>query len=192
MTREVAGLLALMLLIDARRPARTTADGAIVTLADQDRARWDATRIAEGLALLDGAIASGRVGEYQVQAAIAAIHDRAPRADDTDWPQILALYGLLEQMTGNPVITLNRAVATAMVDGPVAGLAVARWGRGSPGRALSRRRGPRAPARDGRRTRRRDRVVSTRRRSDDEPAGAALPRHAGRTAQIRGSGGTEG
>ncbi len=121
---EVAGLLALMLLIDARRPARTTADGAIVTLADQDRARWDAPRIAEGLALLDGAIASGRVGEYQVQAAIAAIHDRAPRADDTDWPQILALYGLLEQMTGNPVITLNRAVATAMVNGPVAGLAV--------------------------------------------------------------------
>ena len=121
---EVAGLLALMLLIDARRPARTTADGAIVTLADQDRARWDATRIAEGLALLDGAIASGRVGEYQVQAAIAAIHDRAPRADATDWPQILALYGLLEQMTGNPVITLNRAVATAMVNGPVAGLAV--------------------------------------------------------------------
>ena len=121
---EVAGLLALMLLIDARRPARTTADGAIVTLAEQDRARWDAPRIAEGLALLDGAIATGRVGEYQVQAAIAAIHDRAPRADDTDWPQILALYGLLEQMTGNPVITLNRAVATAMVNGPVAGLAV--------------------------------------------------------------------
>ena len=121
---EVAGLLALMHLIDARRPARTTADGAIVTLADQDRARWDATRMAEGLALLDGAIATGRVGEYQVQAAIAAIHDRAPRADDTDWPQILALYGLLERMTGNPVITLNRAVATAMVNGPVAGLAV--------------------------------------------------------------------
>jgi predicted RNA polymerase sigma factor len=121
---EVAGLLALMLLIDARRPARTTADGALVTLAEQDRTQWDAARIAEGLALLDGAIATGRVGEYQVQAAIAAIHDRAPRADDTDWPQILALYGLLEQMTGNPVITLNRAVAMAMVNGPVAGLAV--------------------------------------------------------------------
>ena len=115
---EVAGLLALMLLIDARRPARTTADGAIVTLADQDRTRWDAVAIAEGLALLDDAIAGGRVGEYQVQAAIAAIHDRASRAEDTDWPQILALYGLLEGMTGNPVITLNRAVATAMVNGP--------------------------------------------------------------------------
>ena len=80
--------------------------------------------IAEGLALLDEAIAGGRVGEYQVQAAIAAIHDRASRAEDTDWPQILALYGLLERMTGNPVITLNRAVATAMVNGPLEGLAV--------------------------------------------------------------------
>jgi predicted RNA polymerase sigma factor len=121
---EVAGLLALMLLIDARRPARTTADGALVTLADQDRSSWDAVAIAEGLALLDEAIAGGRVGEYQVQAAIAAIHDRASRAEDTDWPQIVALYGLLERMTGNPVITLNRAVAIAMVDGPLEGLAV--------------------------------------------------------------------
>jgi predicted RNA polymerase sigma factor len=121
---EVAGLLALMLLIDARRPARTTADGALVTLADQDRTIWDTVAIAEGLALLDEAIAGGRVGEYQVQAAIAAIHDRASRAEDTDWPQIVALYGLLERMTGNPVITLNRAVAIAMVDGPLEGLAV--------------------------------------------------------------------
>ena len=121
---EVAGLLALMLLIDARRPARTTADGAVVPLADQDRTSWDAVAIAEGLALLDEAIAGGRIGEYQVQAAIAAIHDRASRAEDTDWPQILALYGLLEGMTGNPVITLNRAVATAMVNGPLEGLAV--------------------------------------------------------------------
>ena len=121
---EVAGLLALMLLIDARRPARTTADGAVVPLADQDRTSWDSVAMAEGLALLDEAIAGGRVGEYQVQAAIAAIHDRASRAEDTDWPQILALYGLLEGMTGNPVITLNRAVATAMVNGPLEGLAV--------------------------------------------------------------------
>ena len=81
-------------------------------------------KIAKGTALLNHAVAKGRVGEYQLQAAIAAIHDRANRADDTDWPQILGLYGLLEQMTGNPVVTLNRAVAAAMVDGPTAGLAV--------------------------------------------------------------------
>jgi predicted RNA polymerase sigma factor len=121
---EVAGLLALMLLIDARRPARTDAAGALVPLADQDRTQWDRTRIAEGTALLDGAIRKGTPGEYQLQAAIAAVHDRAAQASDTDWPQILALYGLLEQITGNPVVTLNRAVAAAMVDGPSAGLAV--------------------------------------------------------------------
>ena len=121
---EVAGLLALMLLTDARRPARTDASGTPVTLADQDRSRWDRARIAEGTALLDGAIGRGAVGEYQLQAAIAAIHDRAPSADATDWPQILALYELLERMTGSPVVTLNRAVAAAMVHGPAAGLAV--------------------------------------------------------------------
>ena len=121
---EAAGLLALMLLIDARRPARTDANGDLVPLAQQDRTLWDRGRIAEGTALLDRAIGSGRVGEYQIQAAIAAIHDRTPRAEETDWPQILALYGLLEQMTGNPVVTLNRAVAAAMADGPAAGLAV--------------------------------------------------------------------
>lgn len=121
---EVAGLLALMLLTDARRPARTDASGAPVPLADQDRNRWDRTRIAEGTALLDGAFGRATVGEYQLQAAIAAIHDRAPSADATDWPQILALYGLLERMTGNPVVTLNRAVAAAMVDGPAAGLSI--------------------------------------------------------------------
>ena len=113
-----------MLLIDARRPARTDAAGELVPLAEQDRTRWDQARIAEGVALLDRAIGNGTVGEYQLQAAIAAVHDRAPRADDTDWPQILALYGLLEQMTGNPVVTLNRAVAAAMADGPSAGLAL--------------------------------------------------------------------
>ena len=121
---EAAGLLALMVLIDARRPARTDANGDLVPLAEQDRTLWDRGRIAEGTALLDRAIGSGRVGEYQIQAAIAAIHDRTPRAEETDWPQILALYGLLEQMTGNPVVTLNRAVAAAMADGPAAGLAV--------------------------------------------------------------------
>ena len=121
---EVAGLLALMLLIDARSPARTTADGELVSLADQDRSLWDRTLIDRGTSILNGAVAKGRVGEYQLQAAIAAIHDRAGRAADTDWPQILALYGLLEQMTGSPVVTLNRAVAAAMAEGPSAGLAV--------------------------------------------------------------------
>ena len=121
---EVAGLLALMLLIDARRPARTDAAGELVPLAEQDRARWDRSRIVEGTALLDGVVGKGPVGEYQLQAAIAAVHDRAAHADETDWSQILALYGLLERMTGNPVVTLNRAVASAMADGPAAGLAV--------------------------------------------------------------------
>jgi predicted RNA polymerase sigma factor len=122
---EVAGLLALMLLTDARRSARASADGDLITMAQQDRTLWDRALIAEGVALLNDAMAaSGRVGEYQIQAAIAAVHDQAARADDTDWPQILALYGLLEQMTDNPVVTLNRAVAAAMVHGPSAGLAL--------------------------------------------------------------------
>jgi predicted RNA polymerase sigma factor len=121
---EVKGLLALMLLTDARRPARADGSGDIVPLALQDRSLWDRGRIAEGLALVDRALASGTVGEYQLQAAIAAEHDRAPTADDTDWPRVLALYGLLEQLTGSPVVTLNRAVAVAMVSGPSAGLAV--------------------------------------------------------------------
>jgi len=121
---EVAGLLALMLLIDGRRPARTDAAGELVPLAEQDRTLWDRALVTEGLALLDDAIGRGAVGEYQLQAAIAALHDRAPRAEETDWRQILALYGLLEQLTGNPVVTVNKAVATAMADGPSAGLAV--------------------------------------------------------------------
>jgi RNA polymerase sigma factor (sigma-70 family) len=121
---EVTALLALMLLIDARRPARTNAAGELVPLADQDRTLWDQALIAEGLSLLDHAVGKSAVGEYQLQAAIAAVHDRASQADDTDWPQILALYGLLEQMTGNPVVTLNRAVAAAMAHGPSAGLAL--------------------------------------------------------------------
>jgi RNA polymerase sigma factor (sigma-70 family) len=121
---EVTGLLALMLLIDARRPARTNAAGELIPLAEQDRALWDQGSIAEGLALVDSTVGKGAVGEYQLQAAIAALHDRAPRADDTDWTQILALYGLLEQMTGNPIVTLNRAVAAAMAHGPAEGLAL--------------------------------------------------------------------
>jgi RNA polymerase sigma factor (sigma-70 family) len=121
---ETAGLLALMLLTDARRAARTTPDGRLVPLAEQDRSQWDHLSIAEGSALLADAIARRAVGEYQLQAAIAALHDEAATADATDWPQILALYGLLEQMTGNPVVTLNRAVATAMARGPAEGLSV--------------------------------------------------------------------
>ncbi|MFF3065521.1 RNA polymerase sigma factor [Oerskovia sp. NPDC057915] len=121
---EVGGLLALMLLTDARRPARLDAAGDVVPLAQQDRTRWDAARVAEGTALLDRVLARGDVGEYQLQAAIAAVHDAAATAQDTDWPQVVGLYALLERMTGSPVVTLNRAVAVAMVDGPVAGLAV--------------------------------------------------------------------
>ena len=121
---EVTGLLALMLLTDARRPARTGPEGQLVPLAEQDRSAWDAAMIAEGVRLVEGALSRGTVGEYQLQAAIAAVHDEAPTADDTDWPQVLALYGLLERMTGNPMVTLNRAVAVAMVHGPSAGLAV--------------------------------------------------------------------
>ena len=121
---EIAGLLALMLLTDARRAARTTADGALVPLADQDRALWDRTQIEEGVGIIGDTLGSGAIGPYQLQAAIAAIHDEAPSADETDWPQILALYDVLEQVSPGPVVTLNRAVAVAMVDGPRAGLAV--------------------------------------------------------------------
>ena len=119
---EVAGLLALMLLTDARRAARAGADGALVPLAEQDRALWRGDEIAEGAALVTDALARARVGPYQVQAAIAAVHAEAPRAEDTDWPQVLALYELLEGIAPNPVVTLNHAVALAMVRGPQAGL----------------------------------------------------------------------
>jgi predicted RNA polymerase sigma factor len=121
---EVAGLLALMLLTDARRAARTDAGGSIVPLADQDRTRWDAAAIAEGQTLLTGTLGSGPVGPYQIQAAVAAIHDESPVAEQTDWPQILALYDVLTQVAPGPVVTLSRAVAVAMVHGPVAGLAL--------------------------------------------------------------------
>ncbi|MFR9779852.1 RNA polymerase sigma factor [Micromonospora sp. MS34] len=120
---EVAGLLALMLLTDARAAARTGPSGELVSLADQDRSRWDAAAIAEGTALVTRAMARGPVGPYQLQAAIAALHDEAPSAERTDWPQILALYQVLERLAGSPVVSLNRAVATAMVRGPAAGLA---------------------------------------------------------------------
>jgi RNA polymerase sigma factor (sigma-70 family) len=121
---EVAGLLALMLLTDARREARTTPDGALVPLAEQDRALWDGTQIEEGVGIISDTLGRAAIGPYQLQAAIAAIHDEAPSAGETDWPQILALYDVLEQVSPGPVVTLNRAVAVAMVDGPRAGLAV--------------------------------------------------------------------
>jgi RNA polymerase sigma factor (sigma-70 family) len=120
---EVAGLLALMLLTDARRPARTGPHGELVPLAEQDRTHWDKALIAEGVTLLSAVLPRRAIGEYQLQAAIAAIHDEAATADQTDWPQILVLYGLLERMTGNPMATLNRAIALAMVQGPAVGLA---------------------------------------------------------------------
>ncbi len=119
---EVGGLLALMLLTDARRPARADARGELVPLDEQDRSLWEAAAIDEGHRIMSEAIAAGAVGPYQLQAAIAAAHDRAPRAEDTDWNEILALYGLLERVAPGPMVSLNRAVATAMADGPRAGL----------------------------------------------------------------------
>ena len=121
---EVAGLLALMLLTDARRPARTAPDGSLVPLSEQDRSLWDADAVAEGVALVTGALSNGPLGPYQLQAAIAAVHDEAPSAEATDWAQILALYTVLERTAPNPMVSLNRAVALAMVRGPAAGLAV--------------------------------------------------------------------
>jgi len=119
---EAAGLLALMLLTDARRAARTAPDGELVPLAEQDRRRWNADSIREGIDLITEALARGPVGAYQLQAAIAAVHAEATRAEDTDWPQIVGLYRLLERVAPNPMVTLNHAVAVAMVDGPQAGL----------------------------------------------------------------------
>jgi len=121
---EVAGLLALMLLTDARRAARTDADGRIVSLAEQQRQLWDTAAITEGQAILTRTLGAGPVGPYQLQAAIAALHDEAPTAEETDWPQILALYDVLTTVAPGPIVTLSRAVALAMVHGPTAGLAL--------------------------------------------------------------------
>jgi RNA polymerase sigma factor (sigma-70 family) len=121
---EVAGLLALMLLTDARRPARTSPDGSLVPLPEQDRAKWDRDQIAEGTALISAALPRGEAGPYQLQAAIAAVHDEAATMADTDWPQILSLFDLLELLAPNPFTALNRAVAVGMVHGPEAGLRV--------------------------------------------------------------------
>ncbi len=119
---EVAGLLALMLLTDARRAARTGPDGELIPLTKQDRTLWDQKEISEGIALITAALSKGSIGAYQLQAAIAAVHDEAARAEDTDWPQILALYDLLKRMSDNPMVMLNHAIAAAMVHGPSAGL----------------------------------------------------------------------
>jgi len=121
---ETAGLLALMLLTDARRVARTTGEGELIPLMHQDRALWDKSQIAEGVALISAALPKGSVGPYQLQAAIAAVHDEAEQAEDTDWPQILALYDLLKRMSDNPIVALNHAIAAAMVHGPAKGLAL--------------------------------------------------------------------
>jgi RNA polymerase sigma-70 factor (ECF subfamily) len=121
---EARGLLALMLLTDARRDARVGPDGGLVLLDDQDRSRWDASRIAEGQALVQDALAEGRPGAYQVQAAIAALHDEAATPADTDWPQIASLYATLQRMSPSPVVELNLAAAVALADGPAIGLAM--------------------------------------------------------------------
>ncbi len=119
---EAAGLLALMLLTDARRAARTGPDGELIPLTKQDRALWDRGQIAEGIGLLSAALPKGPAGAYLLQAAIAAVHDEAARPEDTDWPQILALYELLLGLSGNPMVALNHAIAAAMVGGPRKGL----------------------------------------------------------------------
>jgi predicted RNA polymerase sigma factor len=119
---EVAGLLALMLLTDARRAARTGPDGGLIPLAEQDRTLWDRAAISEGVVLITATLSRGSIGPYQLQAAIAAVHDEATCAEETDWPQILALYGLLKRMSDNPMVTLNHAIAAAMVEGPETGL----------------------------------------------------------------------
>jgi RNA polymerase sigma factor (sigma-70 family) len=119
---EVTGLLALMLLTDARRPARTGPDGALIPMAEQDRSLWNADQIAEGVALVTDALPRGATGPYQLQAAISAIHDEAPSAEETDWPQIMALYEVLMGISDNPMVALNHAVAVAMVRGAQVGL----------------------------------------------------------------------
>ncbi|RSN32130.1 RNA polymerase subunit sigma-24 [Amycolatopsis sp. WAC 01416] len=120
---EVTGLLALMLLTDARRPARTGPDGAPIPMSEQDRSRWNTEYVAEGVALLSEALPHGPTGQFQIQAAIAALHDEAPGAEETDWPQIEALYALLLRLSDNPVVALNHAVAVGMARGPREGLA---------------------------------------------------------------------
>ena len=123
---EVAGLLALMLLTDARRAARTGPDEVLIPLDKQDRTLWDRSEISEGIELLTAALSKGSVGLYQLQAAIAAVHDEAESVEDTDWPQVLALYELLRRVAPSPMVTLNLAIAAAMVHGPAKGLELLR------------------------------------------------------------------
>ncbi|MGE5055265.1 MAG: RNA polymerase sigma factor, partial [Acidobacteriota bacterium] len=129
---EVAGLLALMLLTDARRAARTGPDEELIPLDRQDRTLWDRAEITEGIELLTAALSRGSVGLYQLQAAIAAVHDESKRVEDTDWPQIMALYELLRRVSPSPMITLNHAIAAAMVHGPYKGLELLRTLDGDP------------------------------------------------------------
>lgn len=156
----------------------------LVPLAEQDRTRWDQALIAEGTALLSAVLPRRAIGEYQLQAAIAAIHDQAATAAQTDWAHILALYRPLERMTGNPMVTLNRAIAVAMVDGPAAGLAAPR----RPGQPAARpppaRRGTRTPAGDGRRGRHRDQPLPAGRRPHHQPRRTRLPH---RQRRLRGA-----
>ena len=182
---EVAGLLALMLLTDARRPARTGPDGELIPLAEQDRGLWDRKAIAEGVALITDALSRGSIGAYQLQAAIAAVHDEAARAEDTDWPQILALYGLLERMSDNPMVTLNRAIAAAMVHGPAVGLELLdrSGGRRTAG-GHHRLFAVRAHlSRDGRRSSGRGRQLPRRGRPDGEHSRTAIPSDSSRQAR---------
>ncbi len=181
---EVTGLLALMLLTDARRAARTGPDGELIPMADQDRTRWDAGRIAEGVDLVTGALARGPAGPYQLQAAIAALHDEAPAAEQTDWPQIIALYELLLQLSDNPVVRLNHAVAVAMARGPGAGLELVAGLEADPpdGGRPPGARGPGAPAGAGRGPARGPGGLSRGGRADGQPRAAAVPERAGRPA----------
>ena len=168
-----------MLLTDARRTARTGADGELIPLAEQDRSQWDRRAIDEGIALISATLSQGVVGAYQLQAAIAALHDEAARSEDTDWPQILALYSLLKRMSDNPMVTLNHAIASAMVHGPTTGLKLIESPRcrSADDRPLPARCRPRPPAGDGRRARGRNRLLSRRGCADDQRAGAQLPGH---------------
>jgi predicted RNA polymerase sigma factor len=149
---EVAGLLALMLLTDARRAARTRTDGSLVPLAEQDRERWNGSYIEEGVALVTDALARSPLGPYQLQAAIAAVHDEAVQPADTDWPQILVLYELLERISPNPMVTLNHAVAGRDGEGTTGRPGASRPAgrRSPPGRAPSLGRGARSSAGNGR------------------------------------------
>jgi RNA polymerase sigma factor (sigma-70 family) len=169
---EVTGLLALMLLTDARRAARTGPSGELVPLDEQDRGLWDRDAIAEGVALVSAVLPRGAVGPYQIQAAIAAVHDEAPSAEATDWAEILGLYTLLLRMSDNPMVSLNHAIATAMVHGPAAGLASldeAGQGPTAPGASPARCRA-RASARAGRGSRGRGRRLPARGRARHERA----------------------